>query len=284
MSYDFESNRIYRMPTHFGPALGPRQNVKGEGYDCRDNPKATMVSMSFLTNREQLDALLPPLFKVGEDPIVTVVFTYLTEVEWLAGRGYNTLGVTFPAIYRGERDEASGEFLAVLWENMADPIITGREELGFSKIYCDIPAPRLARNACHCTANWEGFKFIDLEVIDLHETEGGVPGSIAPSKAAEGEKKLTGYLHYKYIPKTQTWGTPDVSYPVLTPLSSPNMKVLAAWNGSGSIRFHRPSWEDMPTQFTIVNALADLEIKEYKAAKVIKTRGAKDISDQIILR
>ena len=25
MSYQFEAGRIYRMPTHFGPAPGPRQ-------------------------------------------------------------------------------------------------------------------------------------------------------------------------------------------------------------------------------------------------------------------
>ena len=57
----------------------------------------------------------------------------MKEIEWLAGRGYNTLGVSFPAVFEGEVDRATGSLLTVLWENLTDPILTGREELGFSK-------------------------------------------------------------------------------------------------------------------------------------------------------
>ena len=63
---------------------------------------------------------------------MTVAATYMKEIAWLAGRGYNTLGVSFPATFTGEEDEVTGNFLTVLWENLTDPIITGREELGFA--------------------------------------------------------------------------------------------------------------------------------------------------------
>ena len=81
MSYAFRPNAMYRMPTHFGPSLGPRQGVDGRRFACRKNPKTTTVSVSFLTGREQLDRLLPDGFRVGEEPVVTVAASYMTEIE-----------------------------------------------------------------------------------------------------------------------------------------------------------------------------------------------------------
>ena len=103
------------MPTHFGPTLGPRQGPGGRTFECRDNPKSMTRSVSFLTHREQLEDLLPEGFAVGAEPIVTVAASCITEIEWLAGRGYNILGVTFPAVFDGKEDHAVGDFLTVLW-------------------------------------------------------------------------------------------------------------------------------------------------------------------------
>ena len=112
--YKFQPGKLYRMPTHFGPSPGPRQDEGGHKFDNRDSPKTTTVSVSYLTNRQQLDALLPERFEVGADPVVTVSASYMKEIPWLAGRGYNTLGVSFPAVFRGQRDQATGSFLLVL--------------------------------------------------------------------------------------------------------------------------------------------------------------------------
>ncbi len=97
MSYKFETGKIYRMPTHFGPALGPRQGPNGRKFECKDFPKSTSYSVSFLTNPQQLEKLLPPGFFLDKEPLITVTASYIKEIEWLAGRGYNTLGVSFPA-------------------------------------------------------------------------------------------------------------------------------------------------------------------------------------------
>jgi hypothetical protein len=125
MSHHFLPDQMYRMPTHFGPATGPRRGPDGRKFDCIDNPKSTSISVSFRTNPEQLSQWLPPGFALGDEPIVSVSQTYMTEIEWLAGRGYNTLGVYFPVHFQGERDQVSGSLLTVLWENLTDPIITG---------------------------------------------------------------------------------------------------------------------------------------------------------------
>ncbi len=275
MPYSFEPGMMYRMPTHFGPAMGPRQGPDGRKFDCVDGPKTTSVAVSFLTDPDQLAEMLPPGFELGNSPVVTVQASYMKEIGWLAGRGYNTLGVTFPAVYRGEIDEVAGPLLTVLWENLADPIITGREELGFSKIYCELPEPEITPTEARCRAGWLGFQFMDMSVAQLE---------LAADAPAPTSGKVDGMLHYKYLPRTGEWGTPDACYPVMTPADPGNRRVLERWTGTGTVEWRRAAWEDLPTMYPIVNAFADLEVREYVAASMVKTVGGKDLSDQRALR
>ena len=278
MTYELQTGKMYRMPTHFGPRTGPRQGPDGRKFECIDNPRATAISVSFLSDADQLEALLPPCYALDGEPVVTVSASYMTEIEWLAGRGYNTLGVSFPVRFDGEVDQVRGSLLTVLWENLTDPILTGREEIGFSKIYCELPTPTTLRGEHHVIASWLGFKFLDLHVRDL---EAQSRESIDAMLAKPGGD---GTLHYKYMPRTGDWGEADVSYPVITPAATPNRKVLEWHVGAGELQFHRARWEDMPTQYNIVNAFADLRIVEYRGASLMKTIGGKDLSDQRILR
>ena len=278
MPYQFQPGRMYRMPTHFGPSLGPRQGEAGRKFANLDSPKITAWSVSFLTNRQQLEELLPEGFGLGTEPIVTIEITYMTEIEWLAGRGYNTLGVSFPVVFHGKKDHISGNFLTVLWENLTDPILTGREELGYAKIYCEIPEPRIYQGQTHFTASWMGFKFMDLKIWNLTQL------SQKETTALLNKPKNDGILHYKYIPKTGEWGKPDISYATLTPSTNPNQVVKEICQGEGKVEFHQATWEDLPTMFSIVNAFHNLEIKEYRGAMMVKTVGGKDLSDQCILQ
>jgi acetoacetate decarboxylase len=210
---------MYRMPTHFGPRTGPRQGPDGKKFECTDTPKKTTIAVNFLTNPEQLEALLPERFALAGEPVVTVQANYMTEIEWLAGRGYNVLGVSFPARFQGEQDHVTGSFLTVLWENLTDPIVTGREELGFSKIYCELPEPTVLRGHWHVIASWLGFKFLDVKVHSLRQQSAEEIARLAEAETSDG------VLHYKYIPKTGEWGTADVAYACLTPAATPNTVV-----------------------------------------------------------
>lgn len=278
MPYIFQKGMMYRMPTHFGPAYGPRQGEGGKKFANLDSPKSTSMSVSFLTNREQLEEFLPEGFELGSTPVVTVGASYMTEIEWLAGRGYNTLGVSFPAVFNGKKDHAVGRLLTVLWENLTDPILTGREELGFSKIYCELPEPRTINGQTHCIASWMGFKFLDLKLWNMKKQ------TLEEVAKSPRRQRNDGTLHYKYMPRTGEWGTPDIKYAVLTPSGSSNSVVKEVWRGEGSVQFHKATWEDLPTQFNIVNAIHGLEIKEYRGASIVKSVGGKDLSDQRILQ
>jgi len=164
MSYQFEAGRIYRMPTHFGPAPGPRQMPDDVAADPKRSPRRLSTSVSFLTVPAALERHLPEGFTLAGEPVVTVEFHHMTDIDWLAGRGYTMIWVSWPATFRGQRDHATGKFLAVVWENLADPIITGRGEIGHPKLYAEIAEPRQYNGAQICAAGWMGFRFLELEV------------------------------------------------------------------------------------------------------------------------
>ena len=280
MPYKLKPKTMYLMPTHFGPMSGPRQGPGGQmGAFSVDQRKSRTYAVSFLSERNQLEALLPEGFELVGEPVVTVAQTHMTEIDWLAGRGYNVLGVTVQARFNGARDQATGPFLLVLWENLTDPILTGREQLGFSKIYCELPEPVIHGGDTHCTASWLGFRFMDMKLTNMAEVK--APEVVVPQAPADGS--LQGTLHYKYIPKTGEWGEADAEYAVLSPLNPP-LSAPTRWQGEGSVTFQRARWEDLPTQYMIVNALHELEVNEFRGATIEHRVGGRDLIDQRILR
>jgi hypothetical protein len=283
-NYVFIPGEWYRMPTHFGPATGPRKGPDRKAFDWTNGPKNTALSVSFLSRRDQMQKLLPPGFAIAGEPIVTVTMTYMTEIPWLAGRGYNTLGVSFPVVFTGTQDKARGTFLLILWENLTDPIITGREELGFSKLYAELPPARMFADTARMTASWLEFPFMEMELTGLTQTQ--LPSSPAPAAppASPAPPDLRGQMHWKYMPRTGEWGKADASYAVITPAGGSTSRTLEQWRGQGSVKFHRARWEDMPTQYMVVNAFADLEVVEFRGATITKSVGGKDLSDQRIIR
>ena len=110
MSYRFEAGRIYRMPTHFGPAFGPRQVPDDVVVDPKRSPRRLSVAASFLTDPVALEQHLPEGFTLAGEPVVTVEFHHMTDIDWLAGRGYTMIWVSWPATFTGSRDRATGKF------------------------------------------------------------------------------------------------------------------------------------------------------------------------------
>ena len=250
----------YRMPRVFGALPGPR-NVPRDKQNLPNNQTNLVLSVTVLTDEGLLSELLPPDCKLHGEPTITLTMTVMSNIGWLAGRGYSILSVGFPIAHRSkEQGELKGNFTPVLWENLADPIVTGREELGFAKIYADIPPPVIIGNRYSARALWQGFQFFEMELGDLAES----PDRPTPT---------LGSFHYKFIPRTGALGEPDCAY---LEYASPNRSatgygglcIVRRSTGKGSFRFHRARWEDVPFQYPIINALADLPIREMRAASV----------------
>jgi hypothetical protein len=265
MGVSDEAASRYRMPVGFGPFPGPRQVPPGRSNDPTRFPRRRIASVRYLTDGPTLKRLLPVGFELDGEPVVTAEMHHMTEIDWLAGRGYAMFGIRFPARYAGKQDEERGQFLAVLWENLADPIISGREELGYAKLWCDIPEPRVSGGTHGYKATWLGFTFAEMELHDLVE-------DTQPAPAAQNT------LHYKYVPSA-TPGEADAAYATMVPAHNPGLTVERRLSGRGSVTFCPGRWEDIPTLHHIVAPLAALPVLETRGASLVHARGGKDLSD-----
>jgi hypothetical protein len=87
----------------------------------------------------------------------------------------------------------------------------------------------------------------------------------------------------KYLPRTGDWGEADVCQATLTPAANSGVTVEQRRTGSGAVRFHHAAWRDLPTMHHVVNALADLPVREARGGSVTVSRGGKPYLDQRVL-
>ncbi len=265
MSYELRPGFIYRMPTHFGPSVSPRQGPDGRPFDWSAF-EWLRYSAIFPSSLDRLDPFMPPGFEPMPDPEIAISFSYTRNVPWLAGRGYNTFGVNVPVLFHGRNRTEVGSMTMVLWENMAEPIITGREELGFSKLFCDLPAARHEASSITCKASWMGFRFATLQLRELAKMD---VATLPHPSTARTKGQL---LHYRYMPATGDWGAAAVQQVTMTPCLEGGTTVKAQ-SGRATLRWNVPTWEDMPTQHRIVQSLAEVVSGEASGAEIVLTRG-----------
>jgi hypothetical protein len=250
----------YRMPRVFGALPGPR-NVPKDKQHLPNNQRNMTLSSTVLTDAGRLSELLPPDCILDGEPLLTVTIMYMSNIGWLAGHGYAMFSVGFNISHVSpSRGRLTGSFKPVIWENLADPIVTGREELGFAKLFADLPAPLVVGDRLSANAAWQNFRFFDLEVMELAD---------APVTAPEP----TASFHYKYVPKTGTLNASDVDYlefapPDVAATGYSPLRVTRLRRGIGKFAFRRTRWEDIPFQYPIINALADLPVLEVRSATV----------------
>lgn len=266
---DFEQGQRYRMPVFFGPAPGPRQMPSARA-DPRNSPRRTLVSLVCRSDASRLEPLLPPGFSLWGEPRLVLEAQRLADVDWLAGRGYDTFGVKIPVRYSTAAGPTHGHLLTVLFENLADPIITGREELGFSKLYCEIAFPRLADESLEVSCSWLGFDFFHLSAEGLEPS---------PQTEESGEQAPEGVFHFRYFPRVGEPGKSDVAQVTFTPAANPAARIVRRRVGRGQARFRSGRWEDLPTLHHVVARLADLPLNDFSRLTVVESLGGKDLSD-----
>lgn len=271
--FRFDPAARYRMPVMFGPTAGPRQGPQGQTFDSSDAP-FTVMGVRFLSDRAALEALLPQGFELNGEPVVTVEHTILHDLQWLAGRSYSMLGVKLPVTFTGADETLTGALLTVLWENRPEPILSGREELGFNKLFADLPEPQIVGTSRRCRASWDGHGFFEMALTGLR--------SASPPKAAPSD----GTLHYAYMPPMGQEGTHESRTRVML---SPNppvtpSRIVSYEAGEAELSFTRSSFEQLPTMFHIVNALADLPVLEMRGGFTLRGLGKSDLREQRMVR
>lgn len=243
----------HMMPAHFGP-----RPLRATEAWYRD---VTTLMITVRTDRTRLARHLPAPFEVAANPLLTILCSQNRDVDWLAGHGYNLISVNAAVTFRGRFDKLQGHYALVLWENLTDPILLGREVQGMPKIYADIPDPVLEGGTWTATASHFGHRIVSLSIGGLEEL------SDAEREAWHRARSGTDHwMGWKYVPKPGSVGA-ALSQPTLYPVEN---VVRRAWRGRGDIAWEHLTWEQNPTQCHIANAIADLPIVEHLPAMVLE--------------
>jgi len=271
----------YRMPIMFGPAPGPRQNPVGRMWTAEEcgRMNADWMKIAYRTDPAKLEKLLPPGFSLRGEPIVSVSCAWFRNLYWLAGRGYGILSIDFPVTYQGKTERIDGALCPVIWEGSPDAIMTGREELGFPKMFARFSeiAWDEAAGTASCDAAWYEHTFFDITLTDLVEEE-------------NPQKKLPGsgggaQMYYKYMPRTSVGGRDGADIAYVTTSAAPASSGGAVaninfdefefrrWTGKGALNWHRATFEQLPLSFHVVNGMADLDILEIVDAEMVRFSG-----------
>jgi hypothetical protein len=264
MTFRPHPDTYYRMPAVFGPTPGPRQWPQDEPFDP-NKQTTTSAAISFLTRAGQLEPLLPPGFSLWGEPVVTLDVTWMKNIPWLAGRGYAMSDFKFPVVFEGAQGPVHGQFVLVRWENLADPILSGRDELGHAKLYCEIAEPEFGAGAVSTHLGWLGHTFADLDIRELK-----------PAPPAAPHPMDQGQLHFKYVPRTGSPGQADAAYAVLSPRPKSATDVILVDHQTGEGRFdYRPTrWSEFPFCHHVVSCIAGLEILEQRGARLTRFAGS----------
>lgn len=276
-------NLHFRMPVTFGPYPGPRQSFYGYR---RNGAISTNVEayITFKTTKSSLVNLLPKNFTFqmpGPDAYVTIAPKRLDKLEWLGGRGYNLYSYYIHGIkYISENGNSyNGTFLPVLWEDMADPIISGREELGFPKLFAELDIQHTA-NSFSMRASWQGTEFSQFLLQNLKELtdDGGVP-RLSPKEAGTDD----GILLYRYIPSIGRPGYADTEYPVFVSFAEEGKiqqaTVVRRFTAStGKFNWIPSTWENLPTLNHIIIQLLKVQNLEILRCGLIEKEGVPDFS------
>jgi hypothetical protein len=257
---------IRRMPVIFGPTPGPRQ--EHDGSLRRGSPAGTTASISFTVavSEDRLKQLLPPGVRPAGAARITTAFASLRELPWLAGRGYNLVEITTPVTAQ-VLDDGPADFSLVVFENMADPIISGREELGWSKVFADISDVVLPHVGERLAVAWDSHEFIVATFDDLREQ--------APSRGTASPR-----LHLKSMPSTGDWGRNDLRHFTVTPAEDDYRVVEWAASGTGHLDFLQGTFQQLPTLVHIAEGLSGLEPGDEATVTAAFSRGRSSLLDQ----
>lgn len=283
--YSLKPNMYWRSPTGFGPFPGPRQDFYGRNLKDGAQRTFSTTSIKFKTSRTYLETLFPNAsFKFLSPATVceaSFSVTELDNMQWLGGKGYRHLGLYIHGVGYERQDGKGtipGTHLAVLFESLTDPIVSGREELGMPKLFCDVDIDRSKPNEAHITASWRGAKFFDMHLPELAAAD-------ASSEAGTigGNDSDYGILVWRYIPAVGQPGKADAEYAVVVPHAEEDVKstvksVLRSPPEKAGFKAASLDWTRLPTLQHVAEGLANIPVYEIVAAKVVEGTGVPDVS------
>jgi len=260
---------------------GPRQDHFGVERQSAHSTFTT-ASIKFKTSRTVLQNLFPPnstsyrFTSPGTVAYASYSCTTLNKMDWLGGGGYSFLGLFIHGVeyVKKNGDVVHGTYMPVLFENLTDPIVSGREELGMPKLYASID-PYRRENSYRINAGWQGALWGNFSLTELKESS---PEAEGGSVSGENDD---GILTYRSMPTVgyKIRGQADAEYPCFVPYAEDNLKPKPerVWKGKGEIKIDKLDWDALPTLHHIIERFEELPVYEVVQAKLVMGTGVADV-------
>jgi hypothetical protein len=240
----------------------------------------TRRTIRFKTSRTYLQTLLPSSAFSFTSPGTVAEATFrvdtLSNLGWLGGGGYNTFGLYIHGVQYTKKDGSKihGTYLPLLFESLSDPITTGRQDVGFPKLFCDIEVYNRA-STTRVVCSWRGATFANLEWEDMaDDAQTNGTKDVAPVSADDG------LFVYRYVPAVGNGGEADAEYPVFIGKKGPVPgQVERTWKAKvGKVVIEDRGWEALPTLHHVAQTLSEVPMFSVIEAKVEEGRGVDDLS------
>ncbi|KEQ92127.1 hypothetical protein AUEXF2481DRAFT_47987 [Aureobasidium subglaciale EXF-2481] len=248
-------NIYWRMPVAFCPSPGPCQALYTNVPQPARHSKFTTASIKFKTSRTFLQNLFP------------------TESSGYRHFGMYIHGVRYTK-QNGETIDAT--YMPLIFEPLTDPIVSGRDEFGMPKVFCDVDIRRHV-DSYRVRTSWQGSMFGIFNIDGLEEAD-----PAAEAGTIDGEADY-GVLTYKYSSAVGERGKADPAYAVVA-RHAEESKVVPS-KVTGLWRSKKPNFEldsltqqDLPTLQPIVSKLAQTAVYEFVSGKVVDGYGVSDAS------
>lgn len=212
------------------------------------------------------------------DTVVEVGFTVesFKNLAWLGGGGYDLLAFyVYNVCFRNSGGQAiRGTYCPVVFENLADPILSGREELGYPKIFSDIEIDQ--RNGLYrAKVSWRGQEWADFEWKGLQDQDLAHPSQI--------NEQEPGLIVHKYIPATdrEQRGKADVEYTVFIPHDGKASKTVSTQISKPAdvaFKINDLGPVKLPTLHHVVSRIAELPVFEVLEGGVSTCQGVPNLS------
>lgn len=255
--------QIDRSKINFMPLIrGPLWDQKNPPRHCY--ARSESLVFQYETDPDAIPPLLPEPFKPGKSPTVNVLFADHNGVDFMAGGGYRLAAITVAAQFDGAVGHLEGDYVLVMPENSALPIITGREWLGMPKFFTDITPIRIMRDGhLRCEASLSGHLLFGIDIAPpLHEQ------NVFIRKAASVQSSKTPAFGYKYIAALD--GPPDADYPTIM-WTDTDLEHLGLGK-DGEFYFGNPTEQDIGDFKPLMDALKSLPVR--KVTRTVHSRGA----------
>ena len=181
--------------------------------------------------------------------------------RWLQPTG----GVALETFFNGQQDQLAGNYSLVMWKNLMNPVMRGRELLGVPKLFADVPDPSRNGDDWHVQASENDHLLLQMDIRNAQ------PQSQAGVDQLNADQANNPMLGWKYISNIDGVGA-ALSQPTLIGRETHCNQV---WKGEGSTGYGDLTWETNPASVDIVDALKTLVVREYLGGSI--TRGSMTI-------